>query len=741
MSVGGVGSGSPFEGTGGVEQPAADPQGEQTAASTSEEPSATTPAATSTGGPTGNWSTGAHLLSESTASWRETAAAAAGRTAPKPDAQPKAPPKFDRWNLTPEVKDLFLRIENATDAKQIEATVNELVKEHKVPKAVVQEVVDANKGFFQKAWPLVKGGSWKTAQVAEDGAITSTFSLDPKKKELTFETAAHRTHVRALSSSGGRLEHERKDGGWAIGADFNDERKKKTSTGGLDFTIGDPKAGETQIRGEGIFKKDTAGGAVSLRMREGDETRTSRLGYAQGKLGGTVSGSHTVKDGKDVTGGSVNVHVGDKVGADGKATVSRGGYGVDAGAHGNRTSTDAYESSTIGVDAKVRLGDRGGRGANAPLTLSGKATGSSKTTVESGSETETLDLSGGASFGRTKVTAGYKHSTDTSAGKVPLTETYKAGAGHTWVTKEDSVTDAVGVKLDGTVTTRPGDADDVRITGKVTHSETEGSGKTKTVDSESVTITGGHGTAGVIGKETTAPKAMYTDDKSRGGYGAVDVQIKRGPHTVDLGVAGGATDETSMVGANAGYAKGKELDVDAAFGLAMGNEGARVLMKSTTQIALGSKMDLSVGGQLEVAPGDPEFEPLWQLYAGYGFEFDKGSKLTLRVGMNTDGQRVAYVPQAVLAIGKQVQISTTANLSPTADPSVGGTVKLGPVSIFGGYGNPTALGTSYMGTPGMKFPGMTQDDVLGTTFGPGQQPQGFVGVKLDVLKLMRKLQK
>ena len=84
MSVGGVGSGNPFEDVGGVEQPTTDPQGEQTTASTSEQPPTATPAATSTGGPTGNWSTEAHLLSESTASWRETAAAAAGGTLKSP---------------------------------------------------------------------------------------------------------------------------------------------------------------------------------------------------------------------------------------------------------------------------------------------------------------------------------------------------------------------------------------------------------------------------------------------------------------------------------------------------------------------------------------------------------------------------------------------------------------------------------------------------------------------------------
>ncbi|RME70706.1 MAG: hypothetical protein D6776_11280, partial [Planctomycetota bacterium] len=120
MTISGVGSGAT---SGPVDEPpVAAP--EEAASPEPAAPEAAPAAAPGNGAPSGAWSTEGHLLQERASGWNTGA----------------TPPAFDRWNLTPEVKRLFLALGDATSAEQAEQTVNALL-EQGVPREQIEEVL------------------------------------------------------------------------------------------------------------------------------------------------------------------------------------------------------------------------------------------------------------------------------------------------------------------------------------------------------------------------------------------------------------------------------------------------------------------------------------------------------------------------------------------------------------------------------------------------------------------------
>ena len=310
----------------------------------------------------------------------------AQRAALKPAGASKdASPKFDMWKLTPEVQALFTQLGKIEDPKAVEPILNSLVKDHGVPKDVVQGVIASNQSFFGKVQGAIKSGSWHTVSTDEKGNPTLEFKADGKG--IGWDAAAWSLQG---DINGKSLTYTDKDDGWKAQAAY-DDRGKVTVTKGTD-----PKD-QSAYHVEG--GKD-GGGASYRRVESGTTTKAS--GDVTVKDGnGTATANYsraTETTSTDVAG---HGYWGDKVGGD-VAFASKDGDKTRA-ANGSFIRKGDQNTAMAGVT----IGDKGKSTSVTGTALVGPQTGGSVKAVRTkGEKSTTLNGSIVKEAGQNTASAG-----------------------------------------------------------------------------------------------------------------------------------------------------------------------------------------------------------------------------------------------------------------------------------------------------------------------------------------------
>ena len=371
---------------------------------------------------------------------------APAKPAPTPDAQPKRTgtdkagydaqkdavkpkktgtdkPTFDMFALSDEAKALFVELRGA-DKKRTEAIMKELTGTQKVPKKLVEAVLEANKPWYGTTWGAIKGGSWHTVGTDKDGNITHEFKLD--SKGLGWENVGHKVVADVKKKS---VEYQNKKGEWGVKAGY-DKR------GTVDVNKGNKKDGLHNVHVEG----GGDGGALGYKHTKGDETHEGKAGVTAKDGNTAATGSYTHTKGKDS-----ETYTGGVTVAKDKTLDVKAGYN-EKNADGSALGVDGNyqkkgDDNTIG--GTVKTTDKDGT----TDTITGKTVVGGATTRVQGGYT-TVETKGDNKGDKTAISGGGSVG-EKSGGDASL-ELQRKGYGLT------SSVDAYKTEKDGTTTTNVG---------------------------------------------------------------------------------------------------------------------------------------------------------------------------------------------------------------------------------------------------------------------------------------------
>ncbi|MBN1947697.1 MAG: hypothetical protein JW797_18675 [Bradymonadales bacterium] len=606
------------------------------------------------------------------------------------DKKPEEP-KFDKWDLSEDVRTLLLELAKTEDKARIEEIINNLHNEHKVPKELMKEVLTAEQGFWSNTWQLIKSGSWHQSSLDDQGNVKTTFKLD--SKGIGWETEDMAV---GFDISKTKAYYKDKDDKWAIEAG---------QSGGDTFVgtaIGEKETGlhEGKVYGSGGSDKLKVGAEYGY--TEGTNKYSGGAEYKQDKGTHTIGGKYSQTEGPVTHEGTAEVYLGD----------TKGG-----------AASYHYK------DTNAKEGEKPKPGETVDVTISGSAK-VEENKEKQDTEKATVNLKTGVQAGGTTVNLGYTHIDDTQEG-----QTFQVNSMDLKVGQNINLAEAKDLKLEAGGNLTLDEHEGKETTFKLNTSATYTTGTGDNKESVNLTLSGGKQGNKNVASALHLDPTLLNDQEGYGGYGKLGISHTQGGKTIGGEVGVGTAGEANILGGK-GYYKSKELNLEILGAAAQQDDQLSGLLQSTATIAVTNNVSLQAGGKVVFKPTDQGYDQLWQTYAGAGIKFDKNKTLSVKMGIASDGSQIAYIPELSFEMDKKFKITALGSFSPGRDPSVGAKLDLGKsaFSVIGGYGDPSLMANPHFGSPGISVPGMDASNVLGH-----QKGQGYIMIQCDLIKLGRQL--
>jgi hypothetical protein len=665
---------------------------------------------------------------------------------------------FDQWDLTPEVRALMLQVAQCKDRDQLKGLMEALEKQG-VPKSLVEDVMTGQKSLFGKAWHLINGGKLSQATLGKDGQIDNTFKLDGKG--IGWDNAKQGASVDW--SDGGKATYVNRDKN--INVDTGYSAKNKTAHAKV--VVGDGKedakhtaaakahGGGGEASYQRVLKDEVHEGSASFRAEDGSYDGKASYMHKDGKTsekysaaakhedgkGGviTLNAAHTGgKSGKEKTSGKLEALYGETVGARSELDMARKAFTLKSKLNGSYADNDQGTSTKIGGsgDLLLRGKDAKSKKDDVKLGINGAYTGTDD--AVSGAKLDRFEGGASTAFGNSSIKIGG----NTERGQLGN----KAYAAHGWDTKLSQgfgLDKAKGQRLDTrlsggmSMTDKPGDFDSWRAGLGATYT----SSKKKGAFSLAGDVSGGQASGQDIRKNIGLPGTVPVGGS--GSFLDLDTKTKWGGNTLTGGLSLGQSDGFDMGGFNLGYdhkkANGKSNFMANVSGAGVTNGNlAGGMLSGDMNWKPSDKWSLGAGGSYKSLPSQSGQQTSWNAQASVGYNWAKDGGLTMKGGVAGNGDDTRFIPELNLKSGKNIDASVMGAFGKQTPATVGGKLKLpGGLSLFGGYGDMTALDKPYEGNAGMSLAPNFGDDSVGWSGGSGGS-QAFVGATWDMLETARK---
>ena len=692
---------------------------------------------------------------------------------------------FDLWAMDPEVQSRMQALTEATTEDEVTALRQELISDYNVPSDVVDAVITGSTNFGGHLRELVTEGELDAVRLNDDGSARVGYGVDSDGVHLdtprvAIDAGSDGVNVAGQDDSwevgvsphgqgaevavGWKGEHADHDVSAAVsGSDdgtvtvetgaevsWEGDEADHNVTGDVSVgTDGNVEVGGSYTRttdelmqqGDGRVRVGADGGVEV----DGSYTHTTDERVQRGEGGVehndgtvTVSGGYETREqeGESSTSVSGTVSAGTTTGASGNVDVNREDIGVNvSGSRSTTTLDEGVEDSgaaaiSIRTDGETDDGGEytvevGVRGSVTDNTATGRSTTSAGGSLG-------VDFEGGSVEGtvnrRITDTPDEHNVVDTVGVDVTRTTTSETADG-------EEQTNTLSVNADAAVYSDPDEVDSVSLGVESTRTSGEGDDAQRS----SVRVEVGRDDAGAVVSGAGLTGDMVEDGEQATVYASVEAERSVGDTRIAGTLNAGVSEDGDLVVASAegevDFSENAKLDVFA--GVAAENGTASALLSTTEEFVFNNGIELEVGGQLQLVPGDEGYDALWSAYAALGVPLREDMTLTLKMGVTGEGQEITYVPEVMFEIPDQLEAHVIGNFGPEVDPTVVGRLDLGRLglSIYGGYGDPAAGANPYAGNPGVSIPAFDSGNSLGTEFGN----QGFIGVQTDLIQLGRSL--
>lgn len=582
---------------------------------------------------------------------------------------------------------------------------------------------DGDKGLSANAG-FVREGDTNTATAG----VTRT---DGKKS-----TAVNGTFTNSPTGNTATAGVTRTDGdkSTAVTGSFANSPTQNTATAGVTRKDGDKS---TTVDGS-VLVGDQSGGRLHVNRTDGKNSTDVKGGVVVTE-GQTTADAAVVRKTKD---GSTSVSgtgwVGDKTGGQVAVGVDNKERKVDVSADASRTVADnggtvTQAGGSVAVTRKAELDENGkpkegAQDVTVRVTARGK-----KTTETNGDQATNLTFGGGYTAGNTSADAAYTTEGGTKGGTSYRFHDITTNFGRSW-DLDKKAKEGLKLNLGGHLRLSDVQGEDVVATGDLTGSWFKGEGDNK--QDFTFRLMGGQDQLSNVSGLAHQTPDMLGGDKGYARFGHIAGTYTAGTRSYTGDATFGATDQTQFGGVHLGAAEKDKWKLDATAAYAQQDGKTAALFKATGDFALSQKLKLDVGGSYTALPGTPEHQKLWDIHAGLGYDLKKDQHLTLRMGVAGDGSQLWYVPEVMYQMDGKFSASAMGVIGRNDTNTFGAklTHDKSGVSVFGGYGDPTALSNPYAGNSGMSMPSMGGNDVMGR----GAAPGAFIGVQWNALPTIKK---